>query len=45
MGPIEEEIEYDGAALIEPKYGAVGGILAPILTGSQPGAAPTWNWR
>ncbi|MEO1189071.1 MAG: DnaT-like ssDNA-binding protein, partial [Pseudomonadota bacterium] len=42
---ISETTEYGEGARLEPKYGAVDGILAPILNGAQPGAAPTWNWR
>lgn len=42
---ISESIDYGEGARLEPKYGAIDGILAPILNGSQPGAQPSWNWR
>ncbi|MBM2293754.1 hypothetical protein JQX09_17635 [Sulfitobacter pseudonitzschiae] len=42
---ISESTEYGEGARLEPKYGAIDGILAPILNGAQPGAQPSWNWR
>ncbi|OAN76751.1 hypothetical protein A8B82_15275 [Sulfitobacter sp. EhC04] len=41
----EEETEYAGTARQEAKHGSVLESLAPILTGTQPGARQTWAWR
>lgn len=39
------EVEFADGAPLETTFGIVKGILAPILNGSQPGAAnPTWYW-
>lgn len=45
-GPITEETEYaDGAGRFS-RYGAIDGLLVPLLNGSQPTAsAHQWNWR
>lgn len=45
-GPAETETEYSGSAMTEPRYGAVGQMLAPVLNGAQPGAprGSGWAW-
>lgn len=43
VGPIE--VEYFDGAMAGTTYGHVAGLLAPVLNGTQAGAAPNWNWR
>lgn len=46
VGSIVEETEYADHAGRYSRYGAIDGLLAPILTGSQPTAQqPQWSWR
>lgn len=43
-GPVE--ITYANEAPTQTNYGMVSSMLAPVLDGRQPGAAPTsWEWR
>ena len=43
-GPVEAETEFSGATGVK-RFGAVGGMLAPVLNGAQPGArGATWAW-
>ena len=49
VGPIETETEYPDGSPSTTLYGSVSGLLAPILNGLQPDAAPginaSWHWR
>ena len=46
IGEIEEETEFFDGATTHKRYGAVDGILAPLLTGAQPGSdGYSWHWR
>ena len=49
VGSLETETEYVDGAPSTTLYGSVAGLLASVLNGLQPDAAPginaTWHWR